>query len=105
MAKRKVAATSSDEEEYTEEEVVAASSSPERPIQSARRSGKKAKACSRFPPKSHCVILICRVSQTQIESDEDSEEEEPKPAKKPKPDAKKGKSIARSAVSTLELLA
>lgn len=105
MAKRKATDASSDGEEYAEEEVVAASSSPERPIQSAHRSGKKAKACSHFPPKSHPDEPMCCASQKQIESDEESEEDEPKPAKRPKVDAKKGKSTAKPAVSTSELLA
>lgn len=105
MAKRKATAASSDEEEYTEEEVAAVSSSPERPIQSARRSGKKAKARSHFLPKSHPDELMCCVPQKQVESNEESEEDEPKPVKKPKVDAKKGKSTAKPAVSTSELLA
>ncbi|KAI0633754.1 transcriptional Coactivator p15-domain-containing protein [Trametes polyzona] len=70
MAKRKVAAASSDDDDdYDAQDAGAASSSPDRPIQTARKSGKKAKTKAST-------------------NDEESEGEVRKPAKKSKAAAK-----------------
>ncbi|KAM5530083.1 hypothetical protein V8D89_016249 [Ganoderma adspersum] len=71
MGKRKAAASSSDEEDDILLSVPA--SSPERPLQTARRTGKKAK------PKA--------------DSDGESEEEEEKPVKKKSKAKEKGKAV------------
>ncbi|KAJ8480734.1 hypothetical protein ONZ51_g6452 [Trametes cubensis] len=65
MGKRKVAAQSSDEDDYNEQAYASGSGSPERPIQTARRSAKKVKK----PAKS---------------DDEESEEDAPIASKKSK---------------------
>ncbi|KAH9858601.1 transcriptional Coactivator p15-domain-containing protein [Lenzites betulinus] len=68
MGKRKTVAASSDDEEYGERDNVAQGSSPERPIQAARKTGKKA--------------------QASVRVEEDDEDDDGRPIKKSKTAAK-----------------
>ncbi|KAI0829945.1 transcriptional Coactivator p15-domain-containing protein [Trametes gibbosa] len=64
MGKRRAVAVTSDEEEHDEQDNVAEISSPERPIQAARKTGKKA--------------------QVKARNEERDDEEDARPTKKPK---------------------